>query len=301
MLSEWWNAIISGLRRTDLAFTLAEALSVPSVKPATRPHLTSRGIQENMVFSLSLARLTLLEALRTRLPWLVAILIVASLGLAKFLNQVAIIEAVPIQATLLAALFRLAAVFVVVVFVVTSMVREAGDKVGELLLSQAEPRAAYYFGKLAGYFAVSVLIAVGFSLPLALFAPHAGLALWTLSLIGELALMAAASLFCVLSLTQVVSAISAAAGFYLLSRSLATMQLIAAASLTHDPTWSDRVMNGIVTAIAMLLPSLDRMTLSSWLVEVPDPHQLANVFMQAALYLVLLASASLFDLYRRNF
>lgn len=254
-----------------------------------------------MAFIASLIRLTLLEALRTRLPWLVVILIFASLGAAKFLDQVAIIEARQIQATLLAELFRLAAVFVVVVFVVTSMVREAGDKVSELLLSQAEPRSAYYFGKLAGYSMVAALIAITFSLPLALFAPNAGLILWTVSLICELTLMAAASLFCVLSLTQVVPAISAAAGFYLLSRSLATMQLITASSLIHDPTWSDQIMNGIVSAIALLLPSLDRMTLSSWLVTMPDLHMLASVLGQAALYLALLAGASLFDLYRRNF
>lgn len=254
-----------------------------------------------MAFVASLVRLTLLEALRTRLPWLVAILILASLGAAKFLDQVAIVEATQIQATLLAALFRVAAVFVVVVFVVTSMVREASDKVGELLLSQAAPRSAYYFGKLAGYSMVAALIAIAFSLPLVLFAPNAGLLLWSISLICELALMAAASLFCVLSLTQVVPAISAAAGFYLLSRSLATMQLIAASSLTHDPTWSDRVMSVVVSAIAFLLPGLDRMTLSSWLVETPDPHLLTGVFFQAVIYLALLAGASLFDLYRRNF
>ena len=124
-----------------------------------------------MAFAVSLIRLTLLEALRTRLPWLVVTLIFASLGAAKFLDQVAIIEATQIQATLLAALLRIAAVFVVVVFVVTSMVREAGDKVSELLLSQAAPRSAYYFGKLAGYSMVAALIAIAFSLPLALFTP----------------------------------------------------------------------------------------------------------------------------------
>ena len=254
-----------------------------------------------MSFSLSVARLTLIEALRTRLPWLAAIVVALAFGLAQFLNQVAIIEAAQIQATLLAALLRVSAVFIVVAFVVTSMVRETGDKVTELLLSQPAPRSAYFFGKLGGYAAVAGLIAISFALPLAFFSSPGGLALWTISLLCELTIMAALSLFCVLSLTQVVSAISAAAGFYLLARSMQTIQLIAAASLVHDPSLTDRTVSWGITALALLLPSLDRMTPSSWLLTAPDMSALAGVLAQTALYLPLLVCASLFDLYRKNF
>ena len=243
----------------------------------------------------------MIEALRTRLPWLAAIVVALALGLAQFLNQVAIIEAAQIQATLLAALLRVTAVFIVVAFVVTSMVRETGDKVTELLLSQPAPRSAYFFGKLGGYCAIASLIAVSFALPLAFFSAPGGLALWTFSLLCELTIMAALSLFCVLSLTQVVPAISAAAGFYLLSRSMATIKLIAAASLTHDPSLTDQAVSWGIAAVALLLPGLDRMTPSSWLLATPDPSALVVVLAQTALYLPLLAGASLFDLYRKNF
>ncbi len=261
----------------------------------------SQNVKAIMSFSLSVARLTLIEALRTRLPWLAAIVVALALGLAQFLGQVAIIEAAHIQATLLATLLRVTAVFIVVTFVVTSMVRETSDKVTELLLSQPAPRSAYFFGKLAGYFAVAGLIAISFAIPLAFFSSPGGLLLWTLSLLCELTIMAALSLFCVLSLTQVVPAISAAAGFYLLARSMTTIQLIAAASLSHDPTLTDRIVSWGIAAVAMLLPSLDLMTPSSWLLSMPDPSALTVVLVQTALYLPLLASASLFDLYRKNF
>ena len=97
-----------------------------------------------MSFFQSILRTTLVEAIRNRLLWLAVIVIAAALGLAQFLNQVAITESLEIQASLVAALLRVAAVFMVVTFVITSVVRESNDKVTELILSQAVPRSAYF-------------------------------------------------------------------------------------------------------------------------------------------------------------
>lgn len=253
-----------------------------------------------MAFATTIVRLILLEAVGTRLPWLAAIVVIVTLGLAQFLGQVAIIEASQIQATLQAAVLRVSAVFILVAFVVTSMVREASDKITELLLSQAEPRYAYFFGKLAGFALVAALVAALFALPLLPYASAGGLVAWTVSLWCELTLMASLSLFCVLSLTQVLPAISAAAGFYLLGRSVAAMQLIAAAATSSSPSMADQAVNGLVAMIALLLPSIDQMTQSAWLVSAPEPAVLMQVFIEAALYTGLLAAASLFDLYRKN-
>ena len=248
----------------------------------------------------SLARATLLEAVRNRLLWLAAVVVVVALGLAQFLNQVAITEAREIQTALLAAPLRVAAVFMIAVFVITSMVREFNDKVIELLLSLPAPRALYFLGKFAGYAAVALIVALLSALPLVPFANPPGLALWTASLFCELLIVAAIGLFCVLSFAQVVPAFAAVGGFYLLSRSIAAMQIIAGAPL-QEPAFADRAVNVIVELIALLLPSLDRMTQTTWLLE-PSPGAgvLGGVFGQTAIYLLLICSAALFDLYRRN-
>jgi ABC-type transport system involved in multi-copper enzyme maturation permease subunit len=249
----------------------------------------------------SLARVALLEAVRNRLLWLAAAVIVAALGLAQFLNQVAIAESREIQTALLAALLRVAAVFMIAVFVITSTVRELNDKVTELLLSLPAPRSFYFLGKFAGYAAVALIVALLSALPLAPFANPAGLALWTTSLLCELLIVTAMSLFCVLSFAQVVPAFAAVGGFYLLSRSMAAMQIIAGAPL-QEPALTDRAVNVIVELIALLLPSLDRMTQTTWLLEpLPGTSVLGGVLGQTAIYLLLIGSATLFDLYRRNF
>lgn len=255
-----------------------------------------------MSFVISIAAGALLEAVRNRLLWLAGIVVGIALGLAQFLNQVAITESLQIQLALMAALLRVAAVFIVSTFIITSMVREANDKVTDLLLSQAAPRSAYFFGKYAGYALVGIAVAFVFSLPLAFFAPLKGLAFWTVSLCCELLIMTAVSLFCVLSLTQVLSAFAATAGFYLLARSIAAMQLIASSSLVHGNSFVDDLVGRIVNAIALILPALDRMTQTGWLTDSPPrTADFGLALAQTAIYVFLIGSAALFDLYRKNY
>lgn len=253
-------------------------------------------------FIFTLAGATLLEAARNRLFWLAAIAVGVALGLAQFLNQVAITESLEIQVALLAALLRVTAVFIVATFIITSMVREANDKVTELMLSQPAPRSSYFLGKFAGYALVAVILALAFALPLALFAPTAGLMAWAASLMCELLIITSVSLFCVISLTQVLSAFAATAGFYFLSRSMAAMQVIAGASLTSEHTFADTAINWIVDAIALLLPSLDRMVRTDWLVNAgPGLGETLELLGQSTIYVVLIACAGLFDLHRKNY
>jgi hypothetical protein len=61
-------------------------------------------------------------------------------------------------------------------------------------------------------------------------------------------------------------------------------------------------VNAIVGLIALLLPGLDRMTQTAWLLEsAPSASTLAAIVGETAIYLVLIGAAALFDLYRKNF
>lgn len=249
---------------------------------------------------LPIARVTLLEAARSRLAWLIGAVLLASLAIAGFLQQVAVIEAREIQVAIIAALLRACAVFFVVLFVVMSVVREANDKFFELVLSQSMPRSSYLFGKFVGVAAAGAAIALVLSVPVALFAPIARVPVWTLSLFGELLIMAAVSLFCVLTFTNVVTALSAAAGFYLLARSIAAFQIIAATT-EQTVALAPRVADWFFQGVALVMPRLDLMTQTGWLLDaVPNAWALAGVLAQTVIYVVLILGAALFDLYRRE-
>jgi ABC-type transport system involved in multi-copper enzyme maturation permease subunit len=248
-----------------------------------------------------IARATLLEAVRSRMPWLVAVLLVLSFGIAGFLRQVAIIEAAEIQLAIIAAVLRGCGAFLAAAFVVMSMVRESNDKVLELMLAQPWPRAAYLFGKFVGFSTAAALLAIVLSVPIVLLAPTVGTLAWGLSLACELVIVTAMSLFCVITLTHVVPALAAVLGFYVLARSIAALQIIATAAET-SVAWTDRAANWIVQAIALVLPRLDEMTQASWLVAAPPTAgAIANVLIQTAVYTTLLVAAAQFDLHRQNF
>ncbi|HEV2611816.1 MAG TPA: ABC transporter permease [Noviherbaspirillum sp.] len=247
----------------------------------------------------TIARYTLLEALRNRLVWLFFAVAVAGIGLSGFLNELAIAESRQVQVAILAAFARFASVFLLATFIVTSMIREFNDKGLELILALPLPRAGYYFGKLAGFGMLALLPAALFGGLMLFFAPGVQAALWTLSLLCELWLIAAFSLLCVITFNQVMTALSAVMAFYLMARSVAALQLIGHASGSGSA--SQGVINMVMDGIAMLLPHLDRFTRTEWLVYHTGAwSDFPGLLAQTAIFLSLAAGAALFDLYRRN-
>lgn len=254
-----------------------------------------------MGFVITLARITVLEALRERLLWLAALVVLAGALLAQFLHQVAIAESREIQTAVLAALLRASAAFMVAIAVVSGMARESSDKVTELLLSFPVRRSRYVLGKFLGYAAVAALLALVFSVPLAFYARSVAIVPWAASLFFELLIVSVLGIFCVLTLTRTLPALAALAGFYLLARSMSAIQVIAHAA--RDPgSFADRAIARAVDAVALVLPALDRMTETGWLIQgAPGTGALAALAAQAALYVALIGAAALFDLYRKNF
>ena len=99
---------------------------------------------------ITIARYTLLEALRTRLPVLVFLTLLALLAASFFVETIAVTEGVRLQAGFYAAGMRLASVFIAGLYVLTSVTREFNDKGLDILLALDLPRSHYLLGKLAG-------------------------------------------------------------------------------------------------------------------------------------------------------
>jgi hypothetical protein len=132
------------------------------------------------------------------------------------------------------------------------------------------------------------------------FTPPAQTALWIISLLCELWIVAGFSLLCVLTFKQVMTALSAAMAFYLLARSVSALQAIG--SNAHaDHSLSQQVIDVVINVIASLMPHLDQFTKTEWLVyQTGSWHAMGMILLQSALFLAVLSGASLFDLYRKN-
>lgn len=249
---------------------------------------------------LLLARSCVIEARRSALPWLALGLLGAALGLAAFLSQVAVTESRELQAALAAALLRAGAAFLLAAHVAASIVREANDKVLELALALPLSRARYYAGKLCGFGAIGFALAGAISVPMLLWASPGSVTLWGASLGLELLLVAAAGLFFSVTLAGVVPAIVSTVGLYLLARAMAGIQLLAHGPLIEE-SWTQVAARGVVDALALLLPRLDAVTRSDWLLYgAPGAAEFGAAVGILLVYTALLCAAGLFDFHRRN-
>lgn len=249
----------------------------------------------------TIAFYTFLEAARNRLVWLVVAFVVIGFGLSQFVAEIAIAESAAFQSSFLAAMLRFFAVFTIALFVITSMVREFDDKGLELVLSLPIPRYHYFFGKLLGFSVLAIMTAILCGFVLLVHAPAGQVALWVFSLSCELLIITALSLLCLFTLHQVTLALSAVMAFYLLSRSIEAMQLMARNPIVDSDSLSQRLIEGFVDGVAFLLPDLARFTSTEWLVYGTGGWQnVAPIAGQSLIYLALLAGAALFDLYRKN-
>lgn len=249
-----------------------------------------------------IARYTLLEALRTRLPVLVLIALLALLVASSFVEAIAITEGARFQAGFYAAGMRLASVFIATIYVLASVAREFNDKGLDVLLALDLPRSHYVLGKLAGFLGIAALIATVAALPLLWLAAPSAVLPWALSLAFELAIVVALALFCVVTFSQPTPAASFVLAFYLLARSLTAIRLMGAHPLGRADTLSHQAIQWVVETLALVMPALDAWTRTAWLVDQP-PAWTAILLLtgQGALYVALLAGATLFDFHRKNF
>jgi ABC-type transport system involved in multi-copper enzyme maturation permease subunit len=250
----------------------------------------------------TIARYTLIEALRTRLPAIVLIVLALTVAAGLFVEQIAITEGARFRAGFYAAAARWVAVFIVALHVLSAVAREFDDKVLDVLLALDLPRSHYVLGRLAGFAAVAAIVAAATCLPLVWSVPAAALAQWGISLAFELAIVAALALFCAITFNQIVPAAGFVAAFYVLARALTAMRLISANPIADADALSHRAIGLVVEGLALVLPGLEGWTRTDWLVNQPASWTtLAVIAAQGALYVALLAAAAMFDLHRKNF
>ncbi|MCY4362949.1 MAG: ABC transporter permease [Gammaproteobacteria bacterium] len=249
---------------------------------------------------LTIARYTLLEALRNRLLSLTAIAVIAMFGLAEFIGELSITETSQVQAAISASILRVFSITITCVFVISAVSREINDKGLEIILSLPMPRYRYLAGKLFGFAGLSLLISVMAGIPLFLYAPAGPVIGWCLSLCCEQGLMAALSLVCLLAFSGLPRSFLAVMAFYLLSRSMEAITLLSAGPVLTSGTVTWEFMRFMVTALALLLPDLHAFTRSDWLVYGVEASEIPAILIQTLLYLTVLLSGGLFDLYRKN-
>lgn len=250
---------------------------------------------------LTIAKYSIWEAVRDKFLIFILMGVVTFFCISLFIGELAITEGVQMQSAILASGLRLFSVFTMGLFVITSMIREFNDKGFELILSHPVPRSSYYFGKFAGFSVIAFLISIMSACCLCLYAPVDAVLFWAFSLCCELLIIIALSLLSLFSFNSITISFSVVMAFYLLSRSIEAIQLISDSPILQSGTLSHEFINGFLDIIAYIIPDLYKYTQTDWLVYTSDVR--ADMFIvigQTLIYIILLSSVALFDLYRKE-
>jgi ABC-type Na+ efflux pump permease subunit len=250
---------------------------------------------------LTIAKYSILEAIRDRFLVFILTGVIAFFSLSLFIGELAITESVQMQTAILASVLRLFSVFTMGLFVITSMLREFNDKGFELILSHPVPRSSYFFGKFSGFAVVALLIA-SMCMCCLFFYTQADLVLfWSVSLFCELLIIIALSLLCLFSFNSITISFSMVIGFYILSRSIETIQLISDSPIVLLSSVSSQLVNGLLDVIAYVVPEIHRFTQTNWLIYISDVKtDMLFVVGQTLVYVFFLSCIALFDLYRKE-
>lgn len=254
-------------------------------------------MNHNLLFVI--AKFSIWEAIRDKFLIFIVAGIAGLFFISVFIGELTITEGGMTQAAILGSSLRLFSVFTIGLFVITSMIREFNDKGFELILSHPVPRFSYYFGKFAGFSFIALIVAIISIACLSYYVLPSVALVWSLSLFCELLIIISLSLLCVFSFNSITISFSVVMGFYILSRSIAAIQLISDSPIIASVSMSHKFMNSLLDGIAYVIPDLNNFTQTGWLIYRSE-NNISMIFTQTLIYVMLLSCVSLFDLYRKE-
>jgi hypothetical protein len=255
------------------------------------------------MLSWPLVRYVLMAALRDRLIVSLGILVAVGAALSVFLGSGAFIESSQFALVFTAGGLRFAGAVGLVLFVVFYIRRSFENKDVEFLLSRPISRSSFILSHAVGFSLLAIILGcvIGVAVcAVVIQAVGPGHGLWVFSLIMEYILIVNAALFFAMVLQSAASGAMAVFGLYVLSRLMG--QLLGIASVGNESPIAP-LLNGIMNIVSMIVPRIDLMTQTTWLVY-PDAQGeigFAFIAIQGVIYTGLLICAALIDLRRRQF
>lgn len=252
------------------------------------------------IVSGTLVRYVLMSALRDRLFLSLALLMVVGACLSLFLGSSALIEGDQFTLVFAAAGLRLAGVAGLVVFIVFHMRRSFDSKDVDFLLSRPISREGFILSHAVAFSILALAMAAAIGFAVFIVNPPAfgeGHVFWAISLAMELMIVAGAALFFSMVLSSAAGGVFAVLGLYVLARLMGQLLGIAGISDTIQ------ALRVIMNIVSMVVPRLDLMAQSSWLVYPDAGREIGYGFVlaQGILYSGLLIVAAMIDLRRRQF
>lgn len=254
------------------------------------------------MISSTLIRYVITAAIRDRLMIGLCVLLVLAISLSVFMSSAAITEQDQFAAVFAAGSIRVLNCLGLVLFIVFFIRRSFEGRDIELLLSRPVGRLQLILSFSAGFSILAIGIGLISGLCVIALSPHlfsSGHIMWMVSLIIENIIMVNVALFFSMILTSAAFCAFASFGFYVLSRMMS--QLLGIIDSDKGIETSAKLEN-VMEGVSMLMPRLDLMTQTSWLIYgVQDSVGYPFLILQGLIYGGLILWAAYIDLRFRQF
>lgn len=251
-----------------------------------------------------LTKYVLTAALRDRLLLVFTLVVIVGGALSVFLGSSAVVEADKFALVFAAGGLRFAGAASLILFIVFYIRRAFESRDIEFLLSRPLSRTSFICSHALAFSTLALMVGAVVSLSMLAMSPHhhatEGMLLWALSMEAEFIIMANAALFFAMVLPSATAGAMASIGLYVLGRLMGEiLGIIYTGAYSHGY----RIFVLAMKPISMIVPRLDLMAQSSWLIYGLDDSSVGFgfIFAQGILYSMLLMSAALIDLKRRQF
>lgn len=255
-----------------------------------------------------LIKYILMAAMRDRLVWGIAALFLCMTCLAFFSASVAIVEQGQFVVTYMAGGLRVIALLGLILFTIFFVRRSFDSRDVEFLLTRPVSRSVFVVSHVLAF----SLLAIGAGAMIALlvgavasqYASLASFGLWAFGVTFELMIVVATAFFFSMVLGSPVSAGLATFGFYILARLMGQVLSIFHHA-AHPDSMSDYLNLGagyIAQVIAVVVPRLDLMAQTSWLIY--GGGALTDwmlIVAQGLVFIILITVAAIIDLRRKQF
>ena len=248
----------------------------------------------------AVVRFVFLNALRDRLFSGLIGMILLTFAVSLFLGSAAVIEQSEAGRVYAAGTTRFVLILGMAIFIAFQTQRLFESREIEAMLSRALSRTTFVVAYWLGYAFVAVaLVVLIFLLLFALYKQPSVTAIWSLSLLLECLAVMAFTQLAALTLERATTTIFVTVAFYAFTRLLGFFLGIRYA--TPD-TGANSIVNPMLDGLGLLLPRLDLMTQTEWLVYGFDVMQYVPIVLgQVICFIALALVASAFDLNRKQF
>lgn len=249
-----------------------------------------------------LIRYVLMAAVRDRLILSLLLVIVLGSCLSIFLGSAAVVESRQFALVYTAGGLRFTGIFGLVLFVVFHIRRSFENKDVEFLLSRPISRTSFILSHAAAFSILAVALSLAITFIVLVFSGGkigVGHELWIFSLIMEYLIIVNSALFFSMVVPTASGSALAVLGLYVLAHLIGDLLGDARTFQTPASVILDPVMN----VVSMVVPRLDLMAQTTWLVYPDGGHNVGFSFIlaQGVFYCGLLICAALIDLRRRQF